>query len=266
MHNFPGRIRCRCVMLSACSGTVGRDCGAGNGGHRRGPGKENQDRRDLRPDRPARGRRLGTAVYRRQDHARPVHQDRGRGLQDRGGVRRRPEQARCRHQRGGPPRRAGKGRHAARVLFIGAMRAGGRPRRTAQEVHVDHHLHLLGGARQQELQIRVPPAGQRRPVRPDDDGLYRREREGKIRQGAEGPARRHHPRGRRLWRRRLQGQCGRRQEGRLQRGAEGRLCGYRARPFRAGDETEASRDPMWSSTPATTPTSRCCSGRPANRA
>src|SRR5947208_13744517 len=32
---------------------------------------------------------------------------------------------------------------------------------------------------------------------------------------------RHHPRGRRLWRRRLQGQRGRRQEGRLQRRAEG---------------------------------------------
>ena len=30
--------------------------------------------------------------------------------------------------------------------LLGAMRAGGRPRRTAQEVHVDHHLHFLRGA------------------------------------------------------------------------------------------------------------------------
>ena len=130
------------------------------------------------------------------------------------------------------------------LLLIGAVRAGGRPRRAAQEIHVDHHLHFLGGARQQEFQIRVPPAGQRRPVRPDDDGFHRRQRQGEVRQGAKGPARRHHPRGRRLWRRRVQGQCGRRQEGRLERGAEGRLFGHRARPFRAGDETEARPRPM----------------------
>ena len=35
------------------------------------------------------------------------------------------------------------------------------PRRAAQEVHVDHDLHLLGGAREQQPQVRVPPAGQR---------------------------------------------------------------------------------------------------------
>ena len=52
---------------------------------------------------------------------------------------------------------------------------------------------------------------------------------GQVRQGAEGPARRHHPRGWRLWRRRVEGQRGRRQEGRLQRRAEGRLFGDRAR-------------------------------------
>ena len=63
--------------------------------------------------------------------------------------------------------------------------------------------------------------------------------QGEVRQGAEGPARRHHPRGRRLWRRRLQGQRGRRQEGRLQRRAEGRLFGHRARSVRAGHQAEA---------------------------
>ena len=67
------------------------------------------------------------------------------------------------------------------------------PRRAAEEVHVDHHLHFLGRARRQELQIRVPSAGQRRPVRHDDDGFHRAELQGKVRQGAEGPARRHHP-------------------------------------------------------------------------
>ena len=72
---------------------VCRNRGAGDGGFRRGSGKENQDRRDLRPDRPARGRRLRAAIYRRQDHARPVRQDRRRGLQGRGRLRRRPEQA-----------------------------------------------------------------------------------------------------------------------------------------------------------------------------
>ena len=92
---------------------------------------------------------------------------------------------------------------------------------------------------EQELQIRVPPAGERRPVRHDDDGLHRAELEGQVRQGAEGSARRHHPRGRRLRRRRLQGQRGRRQEGRLQRRAEGRLFRHRARSVRAGDQAEA---------------------------
>ena len=92
---------------------------------------------------------------------------------------------------------------------------------------------------EQELQICLPPAGERRPVRPDDDGLHRAELQGEVRQGAEGSARRHHPRGRRLWRRRLQGQRGRRQEGRLQRRAEGRLFGHRARSLRAGHQAEA---------------------------
>ena len=41
----------------------GRNGGAGHGGFRPRPGKENQDRRDLRPDRPARRRRLGAAIY-----------------------------------------------------------------------------------------------------------------------------------------------------------------------------------------------------------
>ena len=150
--------------------------GAGDGGFRPGPGQENQDRRHLRPDRPARGRRFGAAIYRRQDHARPLRQDRRRRLQGRGDLCRRPEQARCRHQRIGAPARAGKGRHGARLLLVGAMRAGGGARRAAEEVHVDHHLHFLRRVRRQELQICVPSAGQRRPVRPDDDGFHRPER------------------------------------------------------------------------------------------
>ena len=139
---------------------VGRSGGAGHGGFRRGSGKENQDRRDLRPDRPARRRRLGAAIYRRQDHARPLRQDRRRGLQGRGGLCRRPEQARYRHQRGGAPAGAGKGRHADGLLLVGAMRAGVRPRRPDEEVHVDHHLHFVRRVRRQELQIRLPSAGQ----------------------------------------------------------------------------------------------------------
>ena len=83
------------------------------------------------------------------------------------------------------------------------------------------------------------PQAERRPVRPDVDGLHRPERQGEARQGAEGPARRHHPRGRRLRRRRREGQRGRRQEGRLQRRAEGRLFGDRARPVGAGHQAEA---------------------------
>ena len=83
------------------------------------------------------------------------------------------------------------------------------------------------------------PQASRRPVRLDDDGFHRAEFQGEVRQGSEGSARRHHPRGRRLWRRRLQGQRGRRQEGRLQRRDEGRLFRHRARSFGAGDETEA---------------------------
>ena len=98
--------------------------------------------------------------------------------------------------------------------LVGAMRAGGGAGRAAEEVHVDHHLHFLRGAGRQELQIRVPSAGLGRPVRHDDDGFHRAELQGEARQGAEGSARRHHPRGRRLRRRRLEGQRGRRQEGR----------------------------------------------------
>ena len=83
------------------------------------------------------------------------------------------------------------------------------------------------------------PQASRRSVRHDDDGFHRAEREVEVRQGAEGSARRHHPRGWRLWRRRVEGQRGRRQEGRLQRGAEGRLFGDRARSLRAGHQAEA---------------------------
>ena len=38
----------------------------------------------------------------------------------------------------------------AGLLLLGAVRAGGGARRAAQEVHVDHDLHLLGRAREQE--------------------------------------------------------------------------------------------------------------------
>ena len=165
---------------------------------------------------------------------------RRRGLQDRGDLCRRPEQARRRHQRSGPPDRAGKGRHAAGLLLLGAVRAGGGPRRAAQEVHVDHHLHLLGGAREPasaSTSSAPQPSGQQFGT--DDDGLHQPERQGEVRQGAQGPARRHHPRGRRLRRRRLQGQRGRRQEGRLQHRDEGRLFGHRARSVGAGHQAEA---------------------------
>ena len=58
--------------------------------------------------------------------------------------------------------------------LLGAVRAGGRPHRAAEEVHVDHHLHFVCRARRQELQVCVPSAGERRPVRLDDDGFHRR--------------------------------------------------------------------------------------------
>ena len=139
------------------------------------PGQEAQDRGDLRLLRSPRRRRLRPARARREDHDRLLHQKgRRRGLPDRGDLRRRPEQARRRHQRGGPPDRAGKGRHAARLLLIGAVRAGGRPRRAAQEVHVHHHVHLVRRAREPESQVRLPRAAERPAVRPDVDGLHRR--------------------------------------------------------------------------------------------
>ena len=59
------------------------------------------------------------------------------------------------------PGRAGKGRHAAGLLFLGAVRAGGRQRRAAQEVHVDHHLHFLGGAGEPPSEVRVPRPAER---------------------------------------------------------------------------------------------------------
>ena len=169
-----------------------------------------------------------------------LHQDgRRRGLQDRGGLCRRPEQARRRHQRGRPPDRAGKGRHGAGLLLLGAVRAGGGARRAAQEVHVDHDLHLLGGAREPNsstCSARRPAAMQFGQMTMD---FIDQNAKAKLGKDAEGPARRHHPRGRRLRRRRLQGQRGRRQEGRLQHRAEGRLFGDRARPVGAGHQAEA---------------------------
>ena len=113
-------------IVRLAGGVCGCRRGVGTGGVRPGPGKEDQDRRRLRPDRPVRRRRLGAAVHRRQDHDRLLHQaGRRRRLQDRAGLCRRPEQARRRHQRGGAPDRAGKGRHGARLLLLGAVRAGG---------------------------------------------------------------------------------------------------------------------------------------------
>ena len=139
---------------------------------------------------------------------------------------------------------------------------GGRPGRAAQEVHVDHHLHLLGGAREPEPQVRLPRPAERPPVRPDVDRLHRPERQGQARQGAQGPPRGDHPRGRRLRRRRVQGQRGGRQEGGLQHRPEGGLRGDRARSLAAGDQAQARPGPTSSSTPATTPTSRCsCASR-----
>ena len=144
-----------------------------------------------------------------------------------------------RHQRGGAPDRAGEGRHAARLLLLGPVRARGRPGRAAQEVHVDHHLHLLGGAREPQSQVRLPHPAERPAVRPDVDRLHRPERQGQARQGAEGPPRGDHPRGRRLRGRRVQGQRGRREEGGLQHRAEGGLCGDGARSLAAGDQAQA---------------------------
>ena len=221
------------------TGAVGRDVSDGLGGLRPGSGQEDQDRRRFRPDRAPCGRRLRAQLCRREDRPRPFRQDRRRRLQDRSGLRRRAEQARHRHQRIRPPARAGEGRHGARLLLIGAMRARGRACRAAQEVHVDDDLHLVGRVQREGLQIRVPSAGERRPVRHDDDGFHRPECQGQVRQGAEGSARRHHPRGRRLWRRRFQGQRGGREESRLQRRDEGGLFGDRAGSLRAGDQAEA---------------------------
>ena len=169
-----------------------------------GPGQEAQDRRRLRLHGPAGRRRLRAARARRQDHDRQLRQEgRGRRLRDRGALRRRAEQAGRRDQRVGAPDRAGEGRHAAGLLLLGPVRAGGRAGRAAAQVHVDHHLHLLGGAGEPQSEVRVPRAAERAAVRPDVDRLRGPERQGQAGQGAQGPARGHHPRGRRLRRGRL---------------------------------------------------------------
>ena len=213
----------------------------------RGPGEEVQDRRDLRLFRPARRRRLQPARARRQDHDRPLHPEGpGRGLHDRGDLRRRAEQARGRHQRSRPPDRAGKGGHAARLLLLRTVRAGGRPGGAARQVHVDHHLHLHRRAGEPQLQERLPAAGDGPAFRHD---RYRHDRlllQGEVRQGAEGPSRGDHPRRWRLRRGRRPRQRGRRQEAQPERGAEGRLCRHRARSLGAGHQAAprpARRDP-----------------------
>ena len=83
------------------------------------------------------------------------------------------------------------------LLLLGRVRAGRGAHRGVQEVHVDHHLHRLAGAARSPPEIRVPPAALRHAVGPGLHGDARGLFEGATRQGPEGPARRHHPRGRR---------------------------------------------------------------------
>ena len=95
-----------------------------------------------------------------------------------------------------------------------AVRADGGAGRAAQEVHVDHHLHLLARcsrtATSNTSSGRSPSASSSACMSTD---FVAQNAEGQARQGPQGPAGRDHPRGRRLRRRRRQGQRGRRQEG-----------------------------------------------------
>ena len=192
----------------------------GGGGARRRRPQDTEDRCDLRPDRPVRRRRIGTALSRRQDDDRLLHlEGPDRRLHHPGRLRRRPEQARCGHQRSRPPDRAGKGGHAARLLLLGRVRARRGAHRGIQEVHVDHHLHRLARAARPPPALRVPSAALRQAMGPGLHRNGRRLRQGAARQGPEGHPRRHHPRGWPVRRRRRQGQRGRRQEGRTQRRA-----------------------------------------------
>ena len=62
-----------------------------------------------------------------------------------------------------------------------------------KKFYVDHHLYLFGCPREPSLEICLPTAAKRPPVRLGIDRLCRGILAGEVWQGAEGPARRHHP-------------------------------------------------------------------------
>ena len=130
----------------------------------------------------------------------------------------------------------GQGRHAHGRLLERAVRAAGGQGRRRQEVLVGDGVHRLGRVQGQEPQVRVPPDGAFRSVRPGLVHLRHRERQGEARQGPQGRQGRHHQRGRPLRSGRRPGSRGEMQGARHPGRAQGRLRGDLDRSLRAGHQ------------------------------
>ena len=217
-RNRPMRVVCGLLRARGGPGSRSRV-------RRARAGQEAQDRRRLRLHRPARRRRLRAARARRQDHDRLLHQEgRRRGLR-----RSRRVYADAQSKPDVAINEAVRLIEQEKVdMLLGFYSSAQCVPAAARVEQLTKFMWIttcISSAvlenRNLKYVFRTQPSG--RQFGADVDGLPRPERQGQAGQGAQGPARRDHPRGRRLRRRRVEGQRGRRQEGRLQRRAEGRL-------------------------------------------
>ena len=200
-------------------------------------GRRHQDRRDLRPYRRVRSRRLQGRGHRQQDRHRPRQREgRRRGPQDHHHRRRRPIQdGRC-HQRGRAAAERRQGRPADGRVLERALRADGGARRCGQEVHVGQRVRGLGGLQGQEPAVRLPPAGPFGSVRRSFVHVRGRECQIQAQERDQGRQGRHHSRGRPLRRRRGHGQRGQVQGAGPPDRAQGRLRGHLAGSVGTGDQ------------------------------
>ena len=242
MHKSQGGFDANAEGCPLACGVDGRGRGVGHGGFRPGPGEEDQDRRDLRPDRPVRRRRVGAALS-----------SAPRSCIDwfnaHGGVEGYKVEAVYADAQSKPDVAINE---AVRLIeqekvdmLLGfyssaeCVPAAARDR-AVQEVHVDHHLHRLAGARGPATAIRVPPAAVRRRNgawhRPRCSRPTRRRSSARTRRTCASPSSMRTAPMAPTWPRAT---TTGRQEVRLPGRAGRRLFGHRARPVLAGHQAEA---------------------------
>ena len=140
---------------------------------RAGASRNRAHRRDLRPDRPVCGGRLGRLLDRRADRHRSRQREgrHRRQVQDRRRQRRFTEQARRCDQRGRATDRPGEDRHHQRRLCQRARSPARGEGRAAEEDPLDHDRGFDRRVQGQEPAIRLPRADPFRSVRPGLCGL-----------------------------------------------------------------------------------------------